>query len=147
MSEEATVKKKIKLDLEPEVVAEVKVPMASGSTSAGKLSADKKANEGDTDSSWCADTSKPVCRICFRGANEECGPLVSPCFCKGSMGLTHKACIERWLRVRNTDQCNVCLVSMNVRRTKAVSIVNTRSLGMIPSITRLHAAMMSQDIA
>lgn len=116
---ETTENKAIKPGPEDDLHSEKKVCNTSGSSSGRKSSADKKDNEDGSESSLCADTSRPVCRICFRGANEDCGPLVAPCICKGSMGLTHKACIERWLRVRNTDQCNVCLVVMNVRRTKA----------------------------
>ncbi|KAH9378199.1 hypothetical protein HPB48_010440 [Haemaphysalis longicornis] len=57
----------------------------------------------------------PVCRICYRAANANSGPLLSPCGCKGSIGLTHKQCLERWLQGRDTDQCNGCLHRYNVR--------------------------------
>ncbi|XP_077508057.1 uncharacterized protein LOC144119262 [Amblyomma americanum] len=66
----------------------------------------------------CDDSSTeagPVCRICYRGSRSG-GPLLSPCVCKGSMGLTHRTCLERWLRERDTDQCNVCLARFRVRR-------------------------------
>ncbi|XP_070388952.1 E3 ubiquitin-protein ligase MARCHF2-like isoform X2 [Dermacentor albipictus] len=65
------------------------------------------------------ESALPVCRICFQYANEERGPLVAPCSCKGSIGLTHKSCLEQWLRQRKTDQCNVCLAKFNIRRTPA----------------------------
>lgn len=55
-----------------------------------------------------------VCRICYRGS----GDLFSPCECRGTMALTHKACLERWLRERDTDQCNVCLARFRVRRVQ-----------------------------
>ncbi|KAH6933109.1 hypothetical protein HPB50_012153 [Hyalomma asiaticum] len=56
----------------------------------------------------------PVCRICYRSS----GDLFAPCECRGTMALTHKACLERWLRERDTDQCNVCLTRFRVRRVK-----------------------------
>ncbi|KAL1477119.1 hypothetical protein MTO96_036004 [Rhipicephalus appendiculatus] len=34
------------------------------------------------------------------------------------IALTHKACLERWLRERDTDQCNVCLAQFRVRRVQ-----------------------------
>lgn len=55
-----------------------------------------------------------VCRICYRGS----GDLFAPCECRGTMALTHKACLERWLRERDTDQCNVCLARFRVRRVQ-----------------------------
>ncbi|XP_064465973.1 E3 ubiquitin-protein ligase MARCHF2-like [Ornithodoros turicata] len=47
-----------------------------------------------------------VCRVCFSSAEHE--PLYAPCHCKGSIGLIHKSCLERWLKVRSTRTCNVC---------------------------------------
>ncbi|KAH9377877.1 hypothetical protein HPB48_004186 [Haemaphysalis longicornis] len=80
------------------------------------------AQPGYSESSLGADSTTPVCRICYKRANVDCGPLVAPCSCKGSIGFAHKSCIERWLRDRTTDQCTVCLASLNVRRTPAVSL-------------------------
>ncbi|KAL1479980.1 hypothetical protein MTO96_051417 [Rhipicephalus appendiculatus] len=77
------------------------------------------ANGAESESSAGPDGAHRVCRICFQGANEERGQLVAPCSCKGSIGLTHKSCLERWLRQRHTDQCNVCLARFNIRKTPA----------------------------
>ncbi|XP_065308166.1 E3 ubiquitin-protein ligase MARCHF2-like [Dermacentor albipictus] len=56
-----------------------------------------------------------VCRICYRG----CGDLFAPCNCRGTMALTHKECLERWLRERDANQCSVCLARYRVRRVHA----------------------------
>ncbi|XP_037564774.1 E3 ubiquitin-protein ligase MARCHF9-like [Dermacentor silvarum] len=77
------------------------------------------ANPADSDSSVGTGSANRVCRICYQSGNEERGPLVAPCSCKGSIGFTHKPCLEHWLRQRNTDQCNVCLAKFNIRRTPA----------------------------
>lgn len=38
-------------------------------------------------------TSRIFCRICY----DDEGILISPCKCKGSMGLIHRECLEKWL--------------------------------------------------
>ncbi|EEC19943.1 membrane-associated RING finger containing protein, putative [Ixodes scapularis] len=53
-----------------------------------------------------------MCRICFRGA--RAGNLLSPCNCKGTIGLVHKECLEEWLSRRNTDECNICSFQFKV---------------------------------
>lgn len=57
----------------------------------------------------------PMCRICFRDA--RAGGLLSPCNCKGTIGLVHKECLEEWLSRRNTDECNICSFQFKVERT------------------------------
>lgn len=53
-----------------------------------------------------------VCRICHGGESSSpfCGgePLIAPCFCKGTMGLYHRSCLEHWLASSNTNQCEIC---------------------------------------
>nr|XP_037275880.1 E3 ubiquitin-protein ligase MARCHF2-like [Rhipicephalus microplus] len=73
----------------------------------------------ESENSAGPDSAHRMCRICFRGVNEERGQLVAPCSCKGSIGLTHKSCLERWLRQRHTDHCDVCLARFNIRKTPA----------------------------
>ncbi|EJW87495.1 hypothetical protein WUBG_01594 [Wuchereria bancrofti] len=56
-----------------------------------------------------------ICRICRSGkqsiaydnstANE---PLISPCFCRGTIGLCHRSCLERWLASSNRSACEIC---------------------------------------
>lgn len=69
----------------------------------------------ESERSNSADGGGLVCRICYRGSGE----LFAPCECRGTMALTHKGCLERWLRERDTDQCNVCLAHFRVRRVHA----------------------------
>eukprot|EP00931_Biecheleriopsis_adriatica_P011997 TRINITY_DN11309_c0_g1_i4.p1 TRINITY_DN11309_c0_g1~~TRINITY_DN11309_c0_g1_i4.p1 ORF type:complete len:950 (+),score=176.06 TRINITY_DN11309_c0_g1_i4:58-2850(+) len=40
------------------------------------------------------DDSQPSCRICFGGS--ECGPLISPCLCRGSVRYVHADCLNTW---------------------------------------------------
>ncbi|CAN7940144.1 unnamed protein product, partial [Ixodes hexagonus] len=67
-------------------------------------------------SSESSRANEPVCRICYRFSDTEQGALVAPCFCKGTIGMAHQSCIERWLRERNTDECNVCQCRFKVLR-------------------------------
>lgn len=56
-------------------------------------------------------TSTQSCRICQTSGNSEpeVGELLaSPCDCRGSLGFVHKQCMEKWLRVRNRDTCELC---------------------------------------
>lgn len=48
----------------------------------------------------------PACRICYE---EDVLPnLLSPCFCKGSMGHIHKNCIEKWFKQTGIARCEIC---------------------------------------
>lgn len=54
----------------------------------------------------------PTCRICQISGNSSDKDvvelLVSPCECRGSLGLVHKFCMEKWLNMRNQDTCELC---------------------------------------
>nr|XP_050041078.1 E3 ubiquitin-protein ligase MARCHF2-like [Dermacentor andersoni] len=65
------------------------------------------------------DAEAPTCRICYRetvSADEELGPLVSPCCCRGLIGFAHERCLEKWLREKDTKHCDVCLQRFSVQR-------------------------------
>ncbi|XP_064489357.1 E3 ubiquitin-protein ligase MARCHF3-like [Ornithodoros turicata] len=47
-----------------------------------------------------------ICRICFLGSSA--GQLIQPCHCRGSIGYTHKACMEKWVSERREEECNIC---------------------------------------
>ncbi|KAH6934042.1 hypothetical protein HPB50_019714 [Hyalomma asiaticum] len=69
-----------------------------------------------------ADTSGPVCRICFGEADEENGPLLEPCACKGSIAFAHKLCLEKCLCERDSDKCKICGTHIRARRKRKVSV-------------------------
>ena len=54
----------------------------------------------------CSVASSPICRICHEAGVREA--LLSPCKCRGTLGLVHRSCIERWLSTANTDSCEIC---------------------------------------
>lgn len=56
----------------------------------------------------------PRCRICYEEGSASC-ELISPCRCKGTVGLLHKACLEHWLQVSQTIACEICGYFYNLR--------------------------------
>ncbi|EUB59554.1 E3 ubiquitin-protein ligase 3-Mar [Echinococcus granulosus] len=56
----------------------------------------------------------PRCRICYEEGLDP-SPLISPCRCKGTVGLLHKTCLEHWLQVSQTISCEICGYSYNLR--------------------------------
>ncbi|VDP15214.1 unnamed protein product [Soboliphyme baturini] len=52
-----------------------------------------------------------VCRICHSGefsSPTKGEPLISPCNCRGTVGVCHRTCLEKWLSSSNTDKCELC---------------------------------------
>ncbi|CAL8108103.1 unnamed protein product [Calicophoron daubneyi] len=47
------------------------------------------------------------CRICLEGDDLE-DTLLSPCRCKGTVGLVHKQCLQRWLLESGKVNCELC---------------------------------------
>ncbi|OMJ71568.1 hypothetical protein SteCoe_30187 [Stentor coeruleus] len=43
------------------------------------------------------------CRICLLDDNDDLNPLISPCFCTGTMGVIHIGCLQRWLDSKITQ--------------------------------------------
>ena len=48
------------------------------------------------------------CRICL-----ESGDLISVCACRGTQGLVHKECIQRWIDIKSARTCELCLAPYN----------------------------------
>ena len=52
-----------------------------------------------------------TCRQCW--GNEDDGPLVQPCACRGSAQWIHKACLEQWRRTSPREdaayRCGQCM--------------------------------------
>jgi len=64
-----------------------------------------------------------VCRICHSGdtscAYNSSMPgevLISPCLCKGTTGLYHRSCLERWLITSATTHCEICQFVFDVHK-------------------------------
>ena len=55
--------------------------------------------------------SEKTCRLCW--GDEDDGPLVQPCACRGSGKFIHKACLEKWRRTSPKQdaayRCGQCM--------------------------------------
>jgi len=48
-----------------------------------------------------------ICRICHcEGTNDE--PLISPCYCLGTMQYLHQSCLQRWIKSAGVKSCELC---------------------------------------
>ncbi|VDO05891.1 unnamed protein product [Rodentolepis nana] len=59
------------------------------------------------------------CRICYDGTSNT---LISPCRCRGTVGLLHKSCLERWLQVSQTISCEICGYKYKLRQKSPLPI-------------------------
>ncbi|XP_075734398.1 E3 ubiquitin-protein ligase MARCHF8 isoform X2 [Rhipicephalus microplus] len=48
-----------------------------------------------------------MCRICHCEADAE-NPLISPCYCSGSLRYVHQACLQQWIKSSDTRCCELC---------------------------------------
>uniref|UniRef100_A0A0A9XQH1 E3 ubiquitin-protein ligase MARCH3 n=1 Tax=Lygus hesperus TaxID=30085 RepID=A0A0A9XQH1_LYGHE len=58
--------------------------------------------------------SDVICRICLEERGVE--GFISPCDCSGTMGNVHRSCLERWLTLLNSSECEICRHKFKVRR-------------------------------
>ncbi|KAM6971934.1 E3 ubiquitin-protein ligase MARCHF8 [Aplochiton taeniatus] len=52
-------------------------------------------------------SSQDICRICHCEGDEEC-PLITPCFCTGSLRFVHQDCLNQWIKSSDTRCCELC---------------------------------------
>lgn len=52
-----------------------------------------------------------TCRFCLSENQTQKNPLLSPCACKGTVGMVHLSCLNRWRNLdhgRNFSSCTLC---------------------------------------
>lgn len=52
-------------------------------------------------------SSVDICRICHC-ENDPQNPLLTPCYCSGSLKYVHQACLQQWLTASDTSTCELC---------------------------------------
>lgn len=57
--------------------------------------------------SSCSNNIEGICRICH-SEGEPNSPLISPCFCTGSIGYVHNLCLLQWIKNSETRSCEIC---------------------------------------
>lgn len=48
-----------------------------------------------------------ICRICH-SKEESDSPLISPCYCTGSISYVHNSCLQKWIKTSETTCCEIC---------------------------------------
>lgn len=61
-------------------------------------------------------SSTEICRICHCEATTEM-PLISPCYCSGTLKYVHQKCLQQWIKSSQTRSCEVCRFSF-IMQTK-----------------------------
>ncbi len=57
---------------------------------------------------------KPFCKICHEDKSTRKNPLLHPCRCRGSIGCTHKECLQKWISVSKRIHCSECKTAYNL---------------------------------
>ena len=52
------------------------------------------------------------CRYCYNIEDEN---LITPCRCSGSSKYVHKSCLEKWLTMKNRNECEICKAKYKIR--------------------------------
>jgi len=80
-----------------------------------------------------------TCRICLEPASDKNDPLIRPCKCSGSIGLTHKNCLQKWrmktTNLENIYRCPIC--KWKYRITTASTVRNMLWLYLLPGLQSL----------
>lgn len=58
-------------------------------------------------SSNISNSNGDICRICHCEADIG-NPLLSPCYCSGSLKYVHQTCLQQWLAASDTRACELC---------------------------------------
>ncbi|VDQ12912.1 unnamed protein product [Trichobilharzia regenti] len=68
------------------------------------------------------------CRICLEEEGDDPDGLMSPCRCKGTVGLVHRNCLEKWLLTSGKPSCELCgyayIMTPSKRRSSQFSTLN-----------------------
>nr|GEU29540.1 zinc finger, RING-CH-type [Tanacetum cinerariifolium] len=59
-----------------------------------------------------------TCRICLQRNGFEDEDLISPCMCKGTQELVHRACLDHWRSVKegfDFSHCTTCKAQFHLR--------------------------------
>jgi len=96
----------------------------------------------------------PQCRICMSDMNDEnseLGKLFAPCMCKGSVGLVHRKCLDRWRTLssnpRSYFSCDQCKYDYNLERTEYAKWLEREELPNIFAVIATFVLALSIGVA
>lgn len=67
----------------------------------------RRSSQPSTVSSCTGASGLDICRICHCEADAEL-PLISPCYCAGSLRYVHQQCLQQWIKSSDTRCCELC---------------------------------------
>uniref|UniRef100_A0A182QZ45 Uncharacterized protein n=1 Tax=Anopheles farauti TaxID=69004 RepID=A0A182QZ45_9DIPT len=79
-------------------------------------------------SSQVSQSSGDICRICHC-ESDSLNPLLTPCYCSGSLKFVHQTCLQQWLTASETNACELCKFPF-IMHTKIKPFNEWRSLDM-----------------
>uniref|UniRef100_A0A182UJN3 Uncharacterized protein n=1 Tax=Anopheles melas TaxID=34690 RepID=A0A182UJN3_9DIPT len=79
-------------------------------------------------SSQVSQSSGDICRICHCESDTH-NPLLTPCYCSGSLKFVHQTCLQQWLTASETNSCELCKFPF-IMHTKIKPFNEWRSLDM-----------------
>ncbi|XP_031616595.1 uncharacterized protein LOC116336700 [Contarinia nasturtii] len=79
-------------------------------------------------SSQASQNSGDICRICHCESDPQ-NPLLTPCYCSGSLKYVHQTCLQQWLTASETNSCELCKFPF-IMHTKIKPFNEWRSLDM-----------------
>lgn len=79
-------------------------------------------------SSNISNSNGDICRICHCEADFD-NPLLSPCYCSGSLKYVHQSCLRQWLAASDTRSCELCKFNF-ILHTKIKPLSEWRRLEM-----------------
>ncbi|KAL4120156.1 hypothetical protein QTP88_012887 [Uroleucon formosanum] len=65
------------------------------------------------------------CRICLQSDFDKTNKYISPCFCRGSMSMVHRACLEKWLLQSGSSVCEICAFQYKTKRVSKYSLLGS----------------------
>ncbi|KAG8183689.1 hypothetical protein JTE90_028052 [Oedothorax gibbosus] len=71
-----------------------------------------------------------ICRICHCESEPDL-PLISPCFCAGSLRYVHQSCLQQWIKSSDTRCCELCKFQF-IMHTKIKPFTKWEKLEMSP---------------
>lgn len=105
----------------------IKVKESTGSVPTTAFATTLKKQDWDS-SSNLSNSTGDICRICHCEADAE-NPLLSPCYCSGSLKYVHQACLRQWLAASDTRSCELCKFNFILHtKIKPFSEVSERPL-------------------
>ena len=96
----------------------------------------------------------PQCRICLSSSNDEnseLGKLFAPCLCKGSVGLVHRKCLDRWRTFSSNPkshfECDQCKYQYKLQRTEYAKWLEREELAPVCATIATFIIAMSVGLA